>query len=295
MNFHTDGLKATLKPLGIAGLFFGLGAASKWICIYAGGGLAVILFASLYKRYREYLCFRDSENPQEREAVGDFKRNTILTLLWCCVFYIAVPVAIYIASYIPYMLCENPYDLSGIWGVQEFMFSYHSGLTVTHPYQSSWWQWPLNLRPVWYFINYNLPDGMSSTISAFGNPAVWWVCSAGAVALMLRMLSRKYKGNNGTFVLLIGLGANYLPWVLVSRCTFAYHFFASVPFIILLTLYLLMDIEERRPELKWIKWAWLAVAVVLFAVYYPVISGASAPTSYIKALELLPGWDFLGY
>ena len=295
MNFHTDGLKATLKPLGIAGLFFGLGAASKWICIYAGGGLAVILFASLYKRYREYLCFRDSENPQERKTVGDFKRNTILTLLWCCVFYIAVPLAIYIASYIPYMLCENPYDLSGIWGVQEFMFSYHSGLTVTHPYQSSWWQWPLNLRPVWYFINYNLPNGMSSTISAFGNPAVWWVCSAGAVALMLRMLSRKYKGNNGTFVLLIGLGANYLPWVLVSRCTFAYHFFASVPFIILLTLYLLMDIEERRPELKWIKWVWLAVAVVLFAVYYPVISGVSAPTSYIKALELLPGWDFLGY
>jgi len=96
-------------------------------------------------------------------------------------------------------------------------------------------------------------------------------------------------------VLLVGLGANYLPWVLVSRCTFAYHFFASVPFIILLTLYLLRDMEQKRPELKWIKWIWLGVAVALFAAYYPVISGVPASTDYIKALELLPGWDFLGY
>ena len=295
MNFHTDGLKATLKPLGMAGLFFGLGAASKWICIYAGGGLAVILFTSLFKRYREYICLRDSENKAEREAVRGFKKNAILTLLWCCVFYIAVPVMIYIASYIPYMLAEEPYDLAGVWDVQKFMFSYHSGLTATHPYQSSWWQWPLDLRPVWYFINYNLPEGMSSTISAFGNPAVWWVCSGGAAALIIRLLQGKIKGSRETFVLLVGLGANYLPWVIVSRCTFAYHFFASVPFIILLTLYLLMDVEGRRPHLRWVKWVWLGVTVALFAAYYPVISGVPATTSYIKALELLPGWDFLGY
>lgn len=295
MNFHTDGLKATLKPLGLAGLFFGLGAASKWICIYAGGGLAVILFTSLFKRYREYLHFCDSDDDAEREAVKDFKRNTLLTLLWCCVFYIAVPVIIYIASYIPYMLAENPYDLAGIWGVQEFMFSYHSGLTATHPYQSSWWQWPLDMRPVWYFINYNLPNGMSSTISAFGNPAVWWVCSAGAAALMVKLVQGRIKADEGIFVLLVGLGANYLPWVLVSRCTFAYHFFASVPFIILLTLHLLRDAEQQRPELKWVKWAWLGAAVILFGMYYPVISGMPASTDYIKALEFLPGWDFLGY
>lgn len=193
------------------------------------------------------------------------------------------------------MLCETPYDLKGIWEVQEFMFSYHSGLTATHPYQSSWWQWPLNLRPVWYFINYNLPDGMSSTISAFGNPAVWWIGSIGSAVLIARLLGRKQRGNDATFVLLVGLGANYIPWVLVSRCTFAYHFFASVPFIVLLTLCLLKDTEKRRPELWWIKWVWLSVGVILFAVYYPVISGLPAPTSYIKALELLPGWDFLGY
>jgi dolichyl-phosphate-mannose--protein O-mannosyl transferase len=31
----------------------------------------------------------------------------------------------------------------------------------------------------------------------------------------------------------VGILANLLPWVLVTRCTFIYHFFATVPFIIL--------------------------------------------------------------
>lgn len=42
MNFFSDGLQKTLRPLALAGIFFGLGAASKWICFYAGAGLAVI-------------------------------------------------------------------------------------------------------------------------------------------------------------------------------------------------------------------------------------------------------------
>jgi hypothetical protein len=46
MNFFVDGLKKTLKPLALSGLFFGIGAACKWTSIYAGAGLAVLLFGS---------------------------------------------------------------------------------------------------------------------------------------------------------------------------------------------------------------------------------------------------------
>ena len=295
LNFFDDGLKATLKPLAIAGVFFGLGAASKWICIYAGGGLAVILFTSLEKRYSEYRRFKNAPGKAERRRVQCFWRNTIMTLLWCCVFYIAVPVVIYLLSYIPYVLSEGHYGLSGIWDVQKFMFSYHSGLTATHPYESSWWQWPLDLRPVWYYISYRVPEGMTSTISAFGNPAVWWVCSACTGILCARLILGRSKPDDGIFVLLTGLGANYLPWVLVTRCTFAYHFFASVPFIVLLTVWLIREFDGRRPRLRWVKWAYLGLAVLLFALFYPVISGAPASIGYVRALEWLPGWTFMGY
>ena len=295
MNFFDDGLKATLKPLAIAGLFFGLGAASKWICIYAGGGLAVILFTSLGQRYAEYRRFKNAPGKAERRRVQGFWRNTLMTLLWCCVFYIAVPVVIYLLSYIPYVLCENHYGLSGIWDFQKFMFNYHSGLTATHPYESPWWQWPLDLRPVWYYISYRVPEGMTSTISAFGNPAVWWVCSACTGILCARLIAGRSKPDKGIFVLLIGLGANYLPWVLVTRCTFAYHFFASVPFIVFITVWLIREFDERHPKLRRVKWAYLGLVVLLFALFYPVISGAPASIEYVRALEWLPGWTFMGY
>lgn len=224
-----------------------------------------------------------------------FWRNTLMTLLWCCVFYIAVPVVIYLLSYIPYVLCENHYGLSGIWDFQKFMFNYHSGLTATHPYESPWWQWPLDLRPVWYYISYRVPEGMTSTISAFGNPAVWWVCSACTGILCARLIAGRSKPDKGIFVLLIGLGANYLPWVLVTRCTFAYHFFASVPFIVFITVWLIREFDERHPKLRRMKWAYLGLVVLLFALFYPVISGAPASIGYVRAFEWLPGWTFMGY
>ena len=43
------------------------------------------------------------------------------------------------------------------------------------------------------------------------------------------------------------------------------------------------------------KWAYLGLVVLLFALFYPVISGAPASIEYVRALEWLPGWTFMGY
>lgn len=295
MNFFTDGLGATLKPLAWAGVFFGLGAASKWICIYAGGGLAVIFFASLGGRYMEYRKHIHSGDLKKRAQVAKFWRQAFLTLLWCCLFYIFVPACIYLASYLPYALSESHYNLKGMWELQEFMFHYHSSLTASHPYESPWWQWPLNLRPVWYYVGYDVVAGYASSISAFGNPAVWLPCSLGTLVLAARLLRGSIRREKGMFVLITGLCANYLPWVLVTRCTFAYHYFATVPFIILCTAYLLRDVEARHGAVGWARWAWLGICAGMFVLFYPVISGLPAPEWYIHWLEWLPSWTFLGY
>lgn len=294
MNFFSDGLRKTLKPLALAGVFFGLGAASKWICFYAGAGLAVIFFTSLVQRYLEYRRFRRSEDAALREAVEPFWRNAFNSCLWCVAFYILIPAAIYLLSYLPYVLSEDHYGIREIWGVQEFMFSYHSGLTATHSYQSPWWQWPLLIRPMWYYVGYDVAPGNISTISAMGNPAVWWVCSAVTAGVIYSLLRGKRRGDKTLFVLLVGLGANYLPWVLVSRCTFIYHFFASVPFILLITVYALQKKEERDKRYAKLKWIWMAAALALFALFYPVISGAECARTYVTFLEWLPSWTFMG-
>ena len=272
MNFYRDGLKATLKPLGWAGVFFGLGAASKWICLYAGGGLAVLLALSLWSRYREY---REEKAAgfANRPEVRHFYGYLLKTLLFCVGFYILIPGVIYLLSYMPYYLCVKHYGLKDVLNYQQYMWHYHSTLVATHPYQSSWYSWPFTLRPMWYYWGGDtMPAGLISTLTASGNPAVWWAGTICTVILAVQRVRGKIAASPALTVLFVGVLTNYLPWVLVTRCTFIYHFFATVPFITLCGVYLLQWWERRNPMVKWVKWAWMGLALLLFILLYPGLS-----------------------
>ena len=126
-------------------------------------------------------------------------------------------------------------------------------------------------------------------MSASGNPAVWWISSIGAAVLFGMRAAKRVDRDPALLLIDIGILANYLPWVLVSRCTFIYHFFATVPFILLSTLYLLRGIETGRPSISWIKWVWAGAALMMFLVLYPGISGLPVPASWAAFLKKLPG------
>ncbi len=298
MNFFVDKLSRTLIPLGLSGIMFGLGTASKWIGIYAGGGLAVAFFTTLYKRYREYRAAKLLLSSGEGAAphlriLETFWPNTIKTLLFCCVFFILIPVAIYLASYLPYFLCaEAPYDLKGVIGVQEFMLSYHSGLTATHPYQSPWYQWPVVYRPIWFYSGTNVGEGMMSSIASFGNPLIWWGGLLFTIYSIITYHRRTRGEKRALSFLFICLGAAFLPWTLITRATFIYHYFASVPFIILLTGFGFRWLEKRFSQ-GWFKWVYLCICLGVFCLFYPVWSGMEIGAQWaMDHLQWFPSWWF---
>jgi Gpi18-like mannosyltransferase len=299
MNIFVDGLKKTLKPLALSGLFFGIGAACKWTSIYSGVGRAVLLFGSLIARYSDYQQIRAEGTDAEKAKTEDFWPLAIKTLLWCCLFFVAVPVAIYFASYTPYYIYaagqQTSYGfrdmLDTFWNYQNFMYSYHSTLNATHPYQSSWYSWPFTLKPMWYYFNsYISATGEVSTLSASGNPAVWWVSSIGAVVLLGLRLTKKIRPDRALQIFFVGVLANYLPWVLVSRCTFIYHFFATVPFILMATVYLLQKLEQTYgKDAAFIKWVWVGFALLFFILLYPGLSGLAVSSDWAAFIAKLPG------
>ncbi|MBQ1771339.1 MAG: hypothetical protein II000_05285, partial [Clostridia bacterium] len=217
-------------------------------------------------------------------------------LLWCVLFFVIVPFCIYFASYYPYYRYEagasSSYGIRDMfrtfWNYQNFMYSYHSGLKATHPYQSSFWQWPFTMKPMWYFYGSQVGNTIS-TMTASGNPAVWWVSTVGAIALLIARLTGKIRKDIALQVIFIGVLANYLPWVLVSRCTFIYHFFATVPFILMAAVYLMLRLEDRYPVLNRWKWVWLGLAVLMFVLLYPGISGLRIDAGWAAFLKGIPG------
>jgi dolichyl-phosphate-mannose--protein O-mannosyl transferase len=344
-NYNRQPLKKSLLPLALTGVAFGLGAATKWLCIYAGAGLAVILGIQMVKRYNEYRYARialaedkgltlphkpagpirrllsrqteeaaDSSAPEaarepaegsagmssERRAFLEelcrsYLSKTFITLLWCVMFFIVLPLIIYILAYIPYMqVTDNPYDFNDILHNQEYMFNYHANLKPdhVHPFSSPWYLWPIDYRPLFCFQGQGYPDGYMSSMSSMGNPIIWWG-GIGAVITLIVIRIRKGRLGQRTLFLSIAALSEYLPWVLVSRETFIYHYFATLPFLILLMGVLAKYLIERTRHGKKAILIYLGVCLVIFAMFYPVTTGTEVSRWYSDHfLRWLPSWPF---
>lgn len=303
MSFHHQPLMKTLVPLMLCGVTMGIAWATKWIGIYASAGLAVLFFWSLISRYREHRealkheadeFESDEERGAVREARENFWNNAAITLFVCLVFFLAIPATIYFLSYYWQMTPDGRFHIKDILDLQKTMFNYHKGLkNDDHYFRSPWYQWPVIAWPMWYYDGKSyLESGMISSISCMGNPAVWWT---GFVAIMWTILEAAWKkrARVAGVVIMIGFLSQYLPWTLVPRSMFIYHYFASVPFIIIATAFLLGKLERNRPKaFLWSAALLVTAALVLFAMFYPLESGTPVALSYAKHLRWFDWYNY---
>ncbi len=294
-NFNRQPVKKTLLPLFLSGLFFGIGAATKWICIYAGVGLLVIFLFMMYRRYDEYRYAKQS--GQYPDIVENYGKNLRTTLLCCVGFFILIPAAIYIASYAPYFMVKgnDAYtSISDIIDNQKAMLGYHANLDPekVHPFASKWYTWPLDVRPVLFFSYQNASTHTIATLSTMGNPLLWWT---GVIAAVYFIINAVRSKRHRTFTLLfLGIAAlsQFAPWMLVTREVFIYHYFATVPFLILIVVYWLKYMAKDFKYGKQFALIFVIACVAMFAFFYPVITGVPADASYINGLKWLGSWPF---
>ena len=86
----------------------------------------------------------------------------------------------------------------------------------------------------------------------------------------------------GLSFILIGLLAQYLPWVLVPRGTYIYHYFASLPFLMLSMIYVFHLCQHRNRKIMMICGTILLVlAFVFFILLFPYASGINVPSAWL--------------
>jgi dolichyl-phosphate-mannose--protein O-mannosyl transferase len=308
MNVVKDGFKkTTVWPLFLAVVFFALGFSTKWFTLLGAAGLLALLVA-----------VRIKDLSRLKKSLGDkylafFEHPAMLLLA-----FFGIAVAIYFATYIPEMLAGDSFLT--IIKLQGAMLSFHSG-SVVDPSSSPWWSWPFMFGisgsvPKWFDVSYGLPNNTISTITAFGNPLVWWL----GFALMLILTERAIHGrqlmanlrsriSNSSVRKQISIRAqgwdipaiyitvvfffSWLPYIFIGRATYIYHFYLSVPLLCLAITYFINKYWHTR-EGKIAAIAIFAGTVALFALFYPVISGAPVSSSFIHTyLKWFPSWgDF---
>lgn len=277
-------LRKTWWDLALSGLFFGIGCACKWTVVYGGVGLAILWLLRVVMKYRA-------------KGLGGYVGELLGTVALSVVFFVAVPAVIYCLSYIPYGYARNmqfPEMLGSkeyyqmIWDNQVYMLTYHSGVSQDHPYASRWYQWIFDLRPILYYLDYG--ETTKSAFGSFNSPLVSW---GGLIAIFAMISAFWHRRKPAAILIWVGYFCQLVPWIIITRTTFAYHYFGCSLFLVLAISFIFDELISRNPKNDKLVFGFTGLQVGLFAMFYSVLSGVESSISYcLNFLKWLPGWPW---
>jgi dolichyl-phosphate-mannose-protein mannosyltransferase len=300
--------------------FFALAASVKWTALY--GFVGVVCCVAIVK-IRQCLALHANtaqavaaletrptmkgckgKNPPVAPAVNlaAARRDIWLrdfggtVLRWLALFVLIAPL-VYYSTYISYLRCQGVERLFSKTAVtlvlenQKGMYDYHSKLTAGHPFSSNWWSWPFNFKPLWLYTGSHLRAGHKASIVTMGNPVIWFVCLLALLLLLYQLrVERKFTLLHLALALFFAL---YLPWVLVKRATFIYHFFPVTPLYYIMLATVLEPLWKMGRSGRRVLYVLAALVVVVWLCYYPALSGLEISEKYLRALRLFPrDWVF---
>lgn len=301
-NLFESNFRHSLLLLFLSGISMGLGMATKWTVCYSALGLAIMLFTSFFMRFREYrqtlfvlhdealyASLSDAQRDYARHIQKTFWRTLEKTILFCFLFFIFIPILIYWLSYTWCPVWRDGWSISHVLSQNAYMYRYHTDLKATHPYQSVWYQWILDIRPIWYYGR-QARNGMYHSISCFSNPLICW---AGFFAVPYTAYAGWKRKDAVAFTILIGYLTALGPWVfLVNRCVFAYHFYPTSFFMLLSLVYALRDLHRANPRTDHVIRFYLFSCAFVFFLFLPATAGFAAPRESLALLQWLPSWYF---
>ena len=252
-------------PLLATGVLLGLAVATKWSAIVLLGLVGLLYGArGLHAARGSPAGLRDY-----------FLRGAVCLAL--------VPVAIYLLSYAHFFAIGHGW--ADLVSLHRSMLKYHRELGVIHAYSSSWWEWPLAARPVWYYGTPS-PEG-GAFVFANGNPLLYWPMVVAVGWVVIDWWGRNWSA---LAILAVGFFGQWLPWALSPRGTFIYHFLPAVP-LGCVALAAIMVGAWRHGRWQKPAAAVYGVAVLLiFAYFFPMYVAMSLTPEEVAARMWFGSW-----
>ncbi|MDQ1545823.1 MAG: dolichyl-phosphate-mannose-protein mannosyltransferase [Actinomycetota bacterium] len=296
----------------LAGLAFGLDAAVKWSGIY------FLVLLAVYTVAVDVFARRDA-------GVTHWVTGTLLKQ-GPTTFLLMVPIAAaaYMTSWTGWFVTKGGYDrtfadqpgnawtgalawvphaLQSWWQFEVQVYNYNVNEHSPHPYAANPLTWLLMIRPTsMYFVSAKLGehgctvDFCGSSITGIANPLIWYAGVAAAIYLAYRLIRfREWRVG----LILAGLGAGYLPWLLyTNRTVFQFYTIDFEPYLILALAFVASqligvrgDPEYRRAVgLRWIA-VFLVAAVAISIFFWPLWVGQQIDFKYMQLHYWLTTWE----
>ena len=191
--------------------------------------------------------------------------------VWMAVCLGLLPVAVYVISYLPWVALGN--RLTETWppghtgqtllDLTRSMYEYHNNLRAAHAASSPWWAWPFDLKPVWFYQG-GFAGNTAASIYDAGNLVIWWL---GVPAMAFAAWQAWRRRSLGLALIVIGFAFQYLTWVRIDRATFQYHYFTSLPFVVLGVAYFVAELWHGPSRATWL----LARVAAAAAIVAPAV------------------------
>jgi len=240
----------TKKYLYLTGIFTGLSIATKHSAVL------------LYPIFTIFLL------PRLKTIIK--KPKKILLIIYSLIL---IPLFIYFLSFSQFFF--QGHTLKQFKELHQQIYWYQTNLSATHDYQSSAWQWPLLVRPVWIHVDYQL--NTIANIYNLGNPAIFW----GGLIALIYIFSKKL--NSKTKYLLTCYFLLFFPFVFSPRIMFLHHYLPALPFLALI-------IAQAIHKNKKLTLCFLALTAILFFFFYPLNTAIPIQKDLFKYWFWLPTW-----
>ncbi len=314
-------------PLLWLGLFMGLGMATKWNAVYpsvllgivaswrafellpfaarraimgalaillpiaivfvpslrSGSGLKIALIVAAVIAWQLYLLFFSAAAQTAPKRAGE---GLVQHLIWVPLSLIALPLVVYLLSFIPFF--GAGFTVDQLIELHRQMYWYHSNLKATHAYQSTWYQWPIAYRPVWYAVAYG--QGVAAYTYANGNPLLYWAFLPAVGYVSARWWADRHPALP---VLIVGFFGQWLPWALIPRIAYIYHFLPAAIFGIIAVAVVVGDLwawGKRAFAGRALAVGYVAVVLLAFAFFYPIYSSVNLTKPEFESRIWFENW-----
>jgi hypothetical protein len=205
-----------------------------------------------------------------------------IPVAWMLACLLAIPVAVYVASYLPWSQMQNhvivetaprlvdgvevsgwpfpkPGDTQTLVELTRSMYDYHNDLSDGHAASSPWWAWPFDLKPVWFYQDF-FAGGTAAAIYDAGTLAIWWL---GVPAMLFAAWQAFKRRHLGLALITIAFACQWIAWARIDRAAFQYHYYTSLPFVVLALGYFVAEIWHGASARTWLLARLAAAAVVV--------------------------------
>ena len=245
-----------LKPSLISLAFLGISCGCTISVKYTGAGVLIFVFASIFVTYSRcswtYLFSGFPRDLVHMPIIGIIVRCLIITVISIVILYITFVVHLSIlifrgkgVAFLPKnmrqtLFCNNttsPPPLiprllhvsspSTVFTLFRVMHTSNMGVASNHTAASKWYQWPLvSMRALTYF-------SQKYSLVLAANPFIWYPIAIGPLACLMLAIVAYVMGNVpvvGLVIWPVGYFASLLPFALIPRALFVYHYLVPLIF-----------------------------------------------------------------